>query len=194
MLPYVNREYPFREGLELSGRSVAGPLTPRAPMPEGPVSRWGDAPSGGWAADRFRSGGTGAMVGDATLYEAAVAAGEFGGVRTAAAAAAAPGGYAAAAPPVAAQGLPPSAVLQVSFRSWLSGMEDSMFVIQYHDAIAAQFDSLSQLADLYVKDGELDSRFFEAAGISKLGHKRVRDAARLCDACSLARACADALE
>eukprot|EP00425_Heterocapsa_triquetra_P036921 CAMPEP_0195082536 /NCGR_PEP_ID=MMETSP0448-20130528/23703_1 /TAXON_ID=66468 /ORGANISM="Heterocapsa triquestra, Strain CCMP 448" /LENGTH=54 /DNA_ID=CAMNT_0040115657 /DNA_START=47 /DNA_END=208 /DNA_ORIENTATION=+ len=52
-------------------------------------------------------------------------------------------------------------------------MEDSPFVIPYHDTIAAQFDSLGQLVDLYVRDGMLDSRFFEAVGITKLGHKRI---------------------
>merc|ERR1712187_413004 len=73
MMPYVKREYPFKAALALSGHSVAQPLTPRAPLPDGPVSKWGDCRS-----DCFKSGGTGVMIGDKTLYEAAMAH-NFGG-------------------------------------------------------------------------------------------------------------------
>ncbi|CAE8629378.1 unnamed protein product, partial [Polarella glacialis] len=67
MPPYVLREYPFREALELSGLLVGQPQSPRACLPDGPVSQWGEAEAG-----RFKSGGTDKMTGDATLFAAAM--------------------------------------------------------------------------------------------------------------------------
>jgi len=197
MLPYVNREYPFRDALELSGFSVAPPLTPNAPLPGGPVSQWGESNAGS-----FKSGGTGVMVGDETLVAAAMSyslkdgeaiawsgkpsagsSGGVGGAGGASASGAATGTRGpASGPPAAGAGAGPAAsppapasppMPQVTFREWLLGMEDSQFIAQYHDSIAARFDSLAQLADLYVQGGELDERFFEVAGIQKLGHKRI---------------------
>lgn len=71
----------------------------------------------------------------------------------------------------------------MSIREWLCCLDDSGFVVQYHDVLAANFDSLRQIIDLYVKGGELDPRFFEDVGVKKLGHKRlfekwVRDTCR----------------
>ncbi|CAJ1442652.1 unnamed protein product [Effrenium voratum] len=60
-----------------------------------------------------------------------------------------------------------------SFQQWLESMQDSQFVLQYHDALVTQFDSLDQLLDLYVQDGLVDERFFDIAGITKLGHRRI---------------------
>ena len=40
-------------------------------------------------------------------------------------------------------------------------MHDSGWAMQYSGAIAANFDSLGQIAALYVKDGQLDLQFFE---------------------------------
>lgn len=174
---YVEREYPFRENLELSGRTCAPSLVPRAPLPIGHVSTWGQSEAG-----RFKSGGAGVMAGDTTLYAAAMAHGLGHGLGRDAPADSAPSQVAPAATTAVAapvnQDEPagPSLALpalQVSFREWLIGMEDAQFVVQYHDPIAAQFDSLGQLADLYVRGGELDDAFFNVVGIKKLGHKRV---------------------
>merc|ERR1712196_355493 len=65
-------------------------------------------------------------------------------------------------------------LLQVSFREWLESMDDSKFLLQYHDSIASNFDSLEQVVDVFVRPtGELDNKFFEVVGIKKLGHKRI---------------------
>eukprot|EP00445_Apocalathium_hangoei_P022267 CAMPEP_0203912252 /NCGR_PEP_ID=MMETSP0359-20131031/53336_1 /ASSEMBLY_ACC=CAM_ASM_000338 /TAXON_ID=268821 /ORGANISM="Scrippsiella Hangoei, Strain SHTV-5" /LENGTH=459 /DNA_ID=CAMNT_0050838147 /DNA_START=33 /DNA_END=1412 /DNA_ORIENTATION=- len=195
MLPYIEREYPFQDQLELSGHSLAKPLTPRATLPRGPASAWGEARQEG-----FRSGGAGVMVGDTTLLEAAVGRtlADHGGVGAAAAGSSGDSGSsgiagsAGALTGAAASGLgsgsvgsgafprkPEAAVVapmlvaySVSFRDWLMSLEDSQFLICYHDRIAAQFDSLDQVADLYVRAGVLDDRFFEVVGVKKLGHKR----------------------
>ena len=56
---------------------------------------------------------------------------------------------------------------------WLESVDDSGFLLQYYDQIVANFDSLKQIHDVYFHSGSLDSQFFVAAGISKLGHKRI---------------------
>lgn len=191
--PHVEREYPFRDLLELSGRASPSPTKAHAPLPLGPVSTWGAGD-----AHHFRSGGTGVMVGDSTVYAAMqklsrqerdrtawgdgqplqqeqstehtgkfapadeVTARHNGSGQVAAEATASPSGKVNARP------LP-----KVTFREWLLGMEDSQFVAQYHDSIAAHFDSLEHLVDLYVSKGHLDDGFFQVAGIRKLGHKRI---------------------
>lgn len=63
--------------------------------------------------------------------------------------------------------------LRVSFREWLEALDDSLFLVQYHDRIASNFDSLAQVHEIYVQGGELQSAFFEDAGIKKLGHRRI---------------------
>jgi hypothetical protein len=63
--------------------------------------------------------------------------------------------------------------LKQSFRDWLHSMDDSSFLLQYHDTIAANFDSLEQVHEIYVHNGELQSMFFEDVGIKKLGHRRI---------------------
>lgn len=213
--PHVQGECPFKEGLRLSGAAPAAPLTPRAALPEGPTSAWGEA-----QADRFKSGGSGVMKGDPSVYEAAMELTKSSGIASEglfsdAAGGQAPGavvrsgaawgagatkaaaeverGNATAAPGQPAiedspAGVSAAAALQVSFRDWLSSMEDAPFLLQYHDQVAAHFDSLSQVAELYFRpqqydrpkgrmsEGgvpELDERFFEVVGITKLGHKRV---------------------
>jgi len=61
----------------------------------------------------------------------------------------------------------------MNMKDWLMSLDDSGFLAQYHDSIAAKLDSLEQLVDVYVKDGELDQQFFSDTGIKKLGHKRL---------------------
>lgn len=61
----------------------------------------------------------------------------------------------------------------MNMKDWLMSLDDSGFLAQYHDGIAAKLDSLEQLVDVYVKDGELDKQFFSDTGIKKLGHKRL---------------------
>mmetsp|Transcript_11427 Transcript_11427/g.29488 ORF Transcript_11427/g.29488 Transcript_11427/m.29488 type:complete len:435 (-) Transcript_11427:290-1594(-) len=63
--------------------------------------------------------------------------------------------------------------LRVSFRDWLESMDESGFLVQYHDQIAANFDSLEQIHEIYFKGGEIGKAFFEDAGIRKLGHRRI---------------------
>lgn len=63
--------------------------------------------------------------------------------------------------------------LRLPFKEWLKSMDDSLFLMQYHDNIAANFDSLEQVHEIYVRQGELRSTFFEDAGIKKLGHRRI---------------------
>ncbi|CAE8601342.1 unnamed protein product, partial [Polarella glacialis] len=63
--------------------------------------------------------------------------------------------------------------LRLPFREWLKGMDDSLFLLQYHDHIAANFDSLEQIHEIYFQDGEIKPAFFEDTGIKKLGHRRI---------------------
>ncbi|CAE8646720.1 unnamed protein product, partial [Polarella glacialis] len=51
--------------------------------------------------------------------------------------------------------------LRLPFREWLKGMDDSLFLLQYHDHIAANFDSLEQIHEIYFQDGEIKPAFFE---------------------------------
>merc|ERR1712232_771687 len=48
----------------------------------------------------------------------------------------------------------------MSIKEWLAAMDDSGFLVQYHDGIVAKLDSLEQIVDVYVKGGELDKKFF----------------------------------
>mmetsp|Transcript_41391 Transcript_41391/g.128971 ORF Transcript_41391/g.128971 Transcript_41391/m.128971 type:complete len:427 (+) Transcript_41391:134-1414(+) len=70
-------------------------------------------------------------------------------------------------------GLELNACLRMSFREWLEKLDDSLFLMQYHDNIAAHFDSLAQVHEIYVQGGKLSGGFFEVAGIKKLGHRRI---------------------
>lgn len=63
--------------------------------------------------------------------------------------------------------------LKQSFRDWLQSMDDSSFLLQYHDTIAANFDSLEQVYEIYVRNSELQTMFFDDVGIKKLGHRRI---------------------
>ncbi len=63
--------------------------------------------------------------------------------------------------------------LLISLREWLETIDDSLFMLQYYDQIVSNFDSLKQIHDIYFRDGRLDTNFFVAAGITKLGHKRI---------------------
>ncbi|CAE7559565.1 unnamed protein product [Symbiodinium natans] len=58
-------------------------------------------------------------------------------------------------------------------QDWLESVDDSGFLLQYYDQIVANFDSLKQIHDVYFHDGCLDPQFFLAAGVTKLGHKRI---------------------
>lgn len=63
--------------------------------------------------------------------------------------------------------------LRQSFREWLEGLDDSLFLLQYHDRLVADFDSLEQIHEIYFRGGELSKSFFEDTGIKKLGHRRI---------------------
>lgn len=63
--------------------------------------------------------------------------------------------------------------LRIPFKEWLEGMDDSKFLMQYHDQIVANFDSLEQVHEIYFRNGELSKAFFEDTGIKKLGHRRI---------------------
>jgi len=63
--------------------------------------------------------------------------------------------------------------LRLSFRQWLEEMDESLFLMQYHDSIASNFDSVQQIHEIYFKNGELRPMFFEDVGIKKLGHRRI---------------------
>ena len=58
-------------------------------------------------------------------------------------------------------------------QDWLESVDDAGFLLQYYDQIVANFDSLKQIHDVYFHDGCLDGKFFLAAGVTKLGHKRI---------------------
>lgn len=62
---------------------------------------------------------------------------------------------------------------KMNFMQWLEGMDESRFLLQYHDQIAENFDSLEQIIDIYFKNGEIQKAFFDDAGIKKLGHRRI---------------------
>lgn len=64
-------------------------------------------------------------------------------------------------------------LLRQSFREWLESMDDSLFLMQYHDRLVADFDSLEQIHEIYFRSGELSKSFFEDTGITKLGHRRI---------------------
>mmetsp|Transcript_88652 Transcript_88652/g.264461 ORF Transcript_88652/g.264461 Transcript_88652/m.264461 type:complete len:205 (+) Transcript_88652:99-713(+) len=61
----------------------------------------------------------------------------------------------------------------MSIKEWLLNLDDSGFLVQYHDSIASKLDSLEQIVDVYVQGGEIDKQFFADAGVKKLGHKRL---------------------
>ncbi|CAJ1347138.1 unnamed protein product [Effrenium voratum] len=63
--------------------------------------------------------------------------------------------------------------LQMPIREWLESIDDSLFMLQYYEEIVSHFDSLKQIHDIYVRDSQVDPQFFAAAGVSKLGHKRI---------------------
>ena len=63
--------------------------------------------------------------------------------------------------------------LLMSIHDWLESIDDSLFMLQYYDQIVSNFDSLKQIHDIYFHTGRLDAGFFAAAGITKLGHKRI---------------------
>eukprot|EP00931_Biecheleriopsis_adriatica_P075223 TRINITY_DN49141_c0_g1_i1.p1 TRINITY_DN49141_c0_g1~~TRINITY_DN49141_c0_g1_i1.p1 ORF type:complete len:393 (+),score=80.41 TRINITY_DN49141_c0_g1_i1:98-1276(+) len=63
--------------------------------------------------------------------------------------------------------------LNLQIRDWLQQMDDSLYLLQYHDPIVASFDSLAQIHDIYCRDGHIDPRFFADTGIKKLGHRRI---------------------
>merc|ERR1712194_256724 len=63
--------------------------------------------------------------------------------------------------------------LQLSLQQWLQGMDDSGFLLQYHEQIASSFDSLEQIHKSYVQNGEINASFFADVGIKKLGHRRI---------------------
>ncbi|CAE7216352.1 unnamed protein product, partial [Symbiodinium microadriaticum] len=61
-----------------------------------------------------------------------------------------------------------------SLKDWLISLDDSGFLVQYHDSIASKLDSVAQIVETYAKDsGEVDPQFFDDAGITKLGHRRL---------------------
>lgn len=62
---------------------------------------------------------------------------------------------------------------KMSFKAWLESMDESRFLLQYHDQIAENFDSLEQIVDIYFKNNEIQKAFFDDAGIKKLGHRRI---------------------
>lgn len=69
---------------------------------------------------------------------------------------------------------PTSHKFGLSIKEWLGSLDESGFLVQYHDTIAGKLDSLEQIVDIYVKaDGSLDKQFFIDASIAKLGHKRL---------------------
>lgn len=63
--------------------------------------------------------------------------------------------------------------LRQSLREWLEGLDDSLFLMQYHDRLVADFDSLEQIHEIYFRSGELNKSFFDDTGIKKLGHRRI---------------------
>lgn len=63
--------------------------------------------------------------------------------------------------------------LNKSFKEWLQGMDESLFLLQYHDRLAADFDSVAQVVSIYFRDRAVSKAFFEDVGIKKLGHRRI---------------------
>lgn len=64
--------------------------------------------------------------------------------------------------------------LQMPIHAWLESIDDSLFMLQYCEQIVSNFDSLKQIHDIYFRDGSsIDAQFYKAAGITKLGHKRI---------------------
>ena len=63
--------------------------------------------------------------------------------------------------------------LLMSIHDWLESIDDSLFMLQYYDRVISNFDSLKQIHDIYFHAGRFDAGFFVAAGITKLGHKRI---------------------
>ena len=63
--------------------------------------------------------------------------------------------------------------LYMPFHEWLESIDDSLFMLQYCEKIVSNFDSLKQIHDIYFHDGHIDAQFYKAAGITKLGHKRI---------------------
>merc|ERR1712150_37938 len=64
-------------------------------------------------------------------------------------------------------------VLQWSFKTWLEILDESRYLMQYHDDIAENFDTIKQILELYFRNGEIQKEFFEDVGIKKVGHRRI---------------------
>lgn len=62
---------------------------------------------------------------------------------------------------------------KMGFHEWLKSIDESCFLLQYHDNVSENFDSLEQILDIYFKNGEIQKAFFDDAGIKKLGHRRI---------------------
>lgn len=56
---------------------------------------------------------------------------------------------------------------------WLMELDDVGFLMEYHNGLKRNFDSLNQVIDVYASDGALDPRFFHDLKVEKLGHRRL---------------------
>lgn len=60
-----------------------------------------------------------------------------------------------------------------ALRQWLESLDEAGYLVQYVGRLAATCTSVEQVREVYVQGGELSARFFEDAGVRKLGHRRI---------------------
>lgn len=63
--------------------------------------------------------------------------------------------------------------LRQPLAAWLQVLDETGYLMQYHDRLASRFGSLQELHDAYFRNGALDAAFFEDVGVRKLGHRRM---------------------
>eukprot|EP00927_Polykrikos_kofoidii_P061344 TRINITY_DN56180_c0_g1_i1.p1 TRINITY_DN56180_c0_g1~~TRINITY_DN56180_c0_g1_i1.p1 ORF type:complete len:333 (+),score=52.77 TRINITY_DN56180_c0_g1_i1:111-1109(+) len=65
-------------------------------------------------------------------------------------------------------------VFDMNLKDWLMGMDESGFLVQYHEPIASKLSSsVDDIVDTFWKDGKVDHRFFDSVCVKKLGHRRL---------------------
>jgi len=149
LLPGISpgRDLPFASSLRLSGREAAPQprlRTPPPPAPEEPPSGGGEAAAEGSCAAPGGKAATGKARGKGKAEVYE-----------------------------AQRAARMEEVQQWSFKAWLEALDESGYLVQYHDAIADNFDTIRQIIELYFRDGEIQKEFFEDAGIKKVGHRRI---------------------
>eukprot|EP00747_Dinoflagellata_sp_TGD_P062587 gnl/TRDRNA2_/TRDRNA2_153081_c0_seq1.p1 gnl/TRDRNA2_/TRDRNA2_153081_c0~~gnl/TRDRNA2_/TRDRNA2_153081_c0_seq1.p1 ORF type:complete len:296 (-),score=69.56 gnl/TRDRNA2_/TRDRNA2_153081_c0_seq1:45-932(-) len=82
----------------------------------------------------------------------------------------------AVSPPVASAATGPvtkmGGMRLMSIKEWLSSLDGSGRLLQYHDSMAGKYKNVQAIADAHWKNGAIDPLFFQVSGVKRIGHKR----------------------